>query len=103
MLAKGNSLPFEFAAQTAEVAQHVDRRLRLRTCLGAERITGLKRDEARKLLDSRFKRVRDPSETPAPLARNCARPGGKGIDRGFYIAEVPRGRAEDVARRCVIS
>jgi hypothetical protein len=84
MLAKWNSLSFEFAAQSAEVAQNVDGRLRLRARLGAKRIAGLKRNGGRKLFDTRLERIGDASEKTAALPRSTARPGGKGIGRGFH-------------------
>ncbi len=72
LLAQGNCLALEFATQAAEVAQYVDRRLRLGPGLGAERIPGLERDHAGKLLDPRLKCVGDAKEEPPALARNRA-------------------------------
>src|SRR6516164_7553820 len=86
MLASRDRLALEFPAQAAEVADDVDRRLRLRACLGAKRIPGLERNGARKLLDPHFKCICYPRKKPPALARNRARPGGKGIGRGFHRA-----------------
>ena len=72
LLAQGNCLALEFATQAAEVAQYVDRRLRLGPGLGAERIPGLERDHAGKLLDPRLKCVGDAKEEPPALPRNRA-------------------------------
>src|SRR5271166_231462 len=44
MFTQGDRLALEFPAQAAEVADNVDRRLRLGARLGAERIPGLERD-----------------------------------------------------------
>jgi hypothetical protein len=38
------------------------------------------------LIDPRFKCICYTGEKPSPLARNCARPGGKCIGRGFHGA-----------------
>jgi hypothetical protein len=55
-------------------------------CLGAQRVAGFERDGARKLLDPRFKCICYPGEKPPSLARDRARPGAKGIGRGFHRA-----------------
>jgi hypothetical protein len=47
---------------------------------------GFERDGARKLLDPRFKCICYPGEKPPSLARDRARPGAKGIGRGFHRA-----------------
>ena len=86
ILAEGNRLAFEFAAQAGEVAKDVNRRLRFGTRLGAKRVPGLKRDRARKLLDPRLERIGNPREKPTALPRNGARPGGKSIGGGFHGA-----------------
>jgi hypothetical protein len=59
---------------------------RLRACLGAKRIPSFERDRAGEFLDRPLKRIRDPGEKPPALTRNRARPGGKGIGRGFHRA-----------------
>ena len=51
-----------------------------------QRVAGLKRDDARKLLDPRIKCICYPGEKSSALARNRARPGGKRIGRGFHRA-----------------
>jgi hypothetical protein len=48
--------------------------------------SGFERDGARKLLDPRFKCICYPGEKPPSLARDRARPGAKGIGRGFHRA-----------------
>jgi hypothetical protein len=72
MLAQGDRLALEFPAQPAKVADDIDRRLRLGARLGAERVPGLERDRARKLLEARLDRVRNPREKPPALTGDCA-------------------------------
>jgi len=86
LLAQGDSLALEFPTQPAEVADDVDRRLRLGAPLGAERVPGLERDRVRKLLNARLESVGNPREKPPALTRDCARPGGKGVSRGVHCA-----------------
>src|SRR5262249_33900453 len=86
MLSEWNRLPLKFAAEAAEVADYVDRCLRLGTCLGAQRVAGFERDGARKLLSPPFKCICYPGQKQPALARNRARPGGKGFGRGFHRA-----------------
>ena len=86
MLAEGDRFALEFAAQAAEVADDLDCGLCLRACLGAKRVPGLERNRARQLLDPRLKRIGNPREKAPALARNRARPGGKGIGRSLHCA-----------------
>ena len=79
-------LALEFPTQPAEVADDVDGCLHLGARLGAERVPSLERDRARKLLDPRLERVRNPRQKPPPLTRDCARPSGKGLSRGLHRA-----------------
>jgi hypothetical protein len=72
MLAQGDRLALEFPAQPAKVADDIDRRLRFGARLGAERVPGLERDRARKLLEARLDRVRNPREKPPALTGDCA-------------------------------
>src|SRR5262245_60096604 len=103
MLAQGDRFALEFAAQAAEVADDVDCGLCLRACLGAKRVPGLERNRVRQLLDPCLKRISDPREKAPALARNRARPGGKGIGRGLHCARdvlsAPRGTSA-IGRRC---
>src|SRR5262249_17665562 len=101
MLAEGDRLALEFAAQAAEVADDVDCGLCLRACLGAKRVPGLERNRARQLLDPCLERVGDPREKAPALAGNRARPGGEGIGRGLHCARdvlsAPSGNLSDRA------
>src|SRR5215471_7302198 len=101
MLAEGDRFALEFAAQAAEVADDVDCSLCLRACLGAKRIPGLERNRARQLLDPCLERIGDPCEKAPALAWDRARPGGKGIGRGWRgardVLSVPPGNLSDRA------
>src|SRR6516164_298792 len=98
MLAEGDRFALEFAAQAAEVADDVDCGLCLRAGLGAKRVPGLERNRARQLLDPCLERIGDPCEQAPTLAWDRARPGGKGIGRGWHgardVLSVPPGEPQ---------
>src|SRR5262252_8640649 len=101
MLAEGDRFALEFAAQAAKVTDDVDCGLCLRTSLGAKRVPGLERNRARQLLDPCLERIGDPCEQAPTLAWDRARPGGKGIGRGWHgardVLSVPPGNLSDRA------
>ena len=86
MFAKRDGLALKFATEAAEVAEDVDRGLRLGTRLGTNRVPGFKRDRARKFLDPRLERVGNSRKKSPALARNHSRPRGKCISCRFHRA-----------------
>jgi nitrite reductase/ring-hydroxylating ferredoxin subunit len=78
--------------------------------LGAKRIPGFERDRARKLLDPRLERIRNPRQKPPALARDRARPGRKGLKaKGRFVVHgghrpilviYDRGRVFALDNRC---